>query len=159
MSQPTTSDVHIPTTDRPKESEEWSEPMRAKFFEIATKVFEETGDTEQAHKAGVAAAMLIKGDKMITKANHSKSQCMACKANPPTVDVLWNSGQSRAWFCDKCFGGWSLEKGTSIVNVNRLPDGVAPARYKVNHSPNEKRSASGQRSPCLLYTSPSPRDA
>lgn len=82
----------------------------------------------------------------VGKANHSKSLCMMCKEAPPNLDVLWNGGQSRAWFCDKCFPQWSVDKGTSIINVNRV-DGAVPGRYKVNNSPNEKgRSSGGQRS-------------
>ncbi len=71
------------------------------------------------------------------KANHSRSHCMLCKQEAPTIDVLWSDGQRRAWFCKSCFAQWS--QGKSIVMSNQV-EGQVPARFKkLKHSPREAK--------------------
>ncbi len=75
-------------------------------------------------------------NRMISKARHSKSTCMLCKDRPPTRDILWNHGKSRAWLCDGCFNKWNGEHGASVIRMAYIGGGVAPARHrKVRQSP------------------------
>lgn len=81
---------------------------------------------------------------MIQKANHSYSLCMSCKADSPAHDALWQSDADsleRAWFCPKCFPAWYAEKGERVVHVNKV-EGVVPKRYRIRHTPKEKRKVS-----------------
>jgi 2'-5' RNA ligase len=149
--RPTVNDVHIPTTDRGKRapiSKPWTlsnvppsvanftEAEKARFVEVANRVLEETGDEGAAIRAGLGAVNQMR--EKVTKANHAKNLCMLCKENPPELDVLWNGGHSRAWFCDSCFHKWSLDKGGEIVGTNRISEGVVPGRYRLKHSPVHK---------------------
>jgi hypothetical protein len=146
--RPTVSDVHIPTTDRGKRepvSKPWTlsnvppavagftEAEKSRFVEVANRVLEETGDEGAAIRAGLGAVNRM--HEKVTKANHAKNLCMLCKEKPPELDVLWNGGHSRAWFCDGCFSKWSLDKGGEIVGVNRISEGIVPGRYKIKNSP------------------------
>jgi hypothetical protein len=146
--QPTVSDVHIPTTDRGKRtpiSKPWTvanvppsvanftEAEKVRFIEVANRVLEETDDEGAAIRAGLGAVNQMR--EKVTKANHAKNLCMLCKEKPPELDVLWNGGHSRAWFCDSCFHKWSLDKGGEIVGTNRISEGVVPGRYKIKNSP------------------------
>ncbi len=149
---PTSRDVHIPSimgSDRKQDkiSKPWSMdklPPAAKnlsgeekaiFIKIANRVLEETKDEGKAVAAGLHAVNLMRGKK-VAKIRHSKSTCMVCKNKPPTRDILWNHGKSRAWLCDGCFNKWNGEHGASVVRMAYISGGTAPARHrKVKQSP------------------------
>jgi hypothetical protein len=154
---PTTNQVHVPgqlqvrrsgkktvskpwTVDNvPPSLKNFTRAEKARFVEVANKVLAETGDEAMAIRAGLGAVNRL---RVIGKANHSKSLCMACKDASPVVDVLWNGGKQRSWFCQKCYKSWSADKADRIIGVNKIEDGVANKRFKViRHSPREMKKA------------------
>ncbi len=147
---PTSRDVHIPgimgqpkrkpvqkpwsVSNVPPSLKNFTDAEKATFASVANKVLAQTKDEGKAMAAGLHAVNLMRGK--VAKIRHSKSTCMVCKDRPPTRDILWNHGKSRAWLCDSCFNKWNGEHGASVVRMAYISGGTAPARHrKVKQSP------------------------
>ena len=134
-------------------------PALQKRISLGNKVLF-TADNNPDKQAGVQAFAAGDFSTAVTKFNAA----LQVKRNDPETWIYLNNASAAA-ISNTVKIGVSIPVGGNLNVAREMLRGVAQAQYEINHSGGiggklvQVQVANDDNNPCLLYTSPSPRDS